>query len=42
MPLIEKGWSSLHSVVNENEFWSIIEKLKEYGAQEYWLSLLKK
>lgn len=33
MPLAEKGWSSLHSVVNENKFWEIIEKLKEYGAQ---------
>lgn len=33
MPLFEKGWSSLHSVVNENDFWQIIEKLKEYGAQ---------
>lgn len=33
MPLAEKGWSSLHSVVNENEFWDIIQKLKEYGAQ---------
>lgn len=33
MPLAEKGWSSLHSVVNESEFWDIIEKLKEYGAQ---------
>ncbi len=33
MPLYEKGWSSVHSVVNENDFWQIIEKLKEYGAQ---------
>jgi ATP phosphoribosyltransferase len=33
IPLAEKGWSSLHSVVNESEFWDIIEKLKEYGAQ---------
>jgi ATP phosphoribosyltransferase len=33
MPLAEEGWSSLHSVVNESEFWEIIEKLKEYGAQ---------
>ena len=33
MPLAEKGWSSLHSVVNENDFWDIIEKLKELGAQ---------
>ncbi|MBN2480837.1 MAG: ATP phosphoribosyltransferase [Bacteroidales bacterium] len=33
MPLYEKGWSSLHSVVNEDEFWDIIEKLKKLGAQ---------
>jgi ATP phosphoribosyltransferase len=33
LPLFEKGWSSVHSVVNENEFWEIIGKLKEYGAQ---------
>lgn len=33
MPLYEKGWSSLHSVVNEKEFWNIIGKLKENGAE---------
>jgi ATP phosphoribosyltransferase len=33
MPLHEKGWSSLHSVVNEKEFWGIIDKLKENGAE---------
>jgi ATP phosphoribosyltransferase len=33
LPLYEKGWSSVHSVVKENEFWEIIGKLKEYGAQ---------
>jgi ATP phosphoribosyltransferase len=33
LPLAEPGWSSVHSVVNENEFWEIIEKLKEAGAQ---------
>lgn len=33
LPLYEKGWSSVHSVLNENEFWEIIGKLKEYGAQ---------
>lgn len=33
MPLSEKGWSSLHSVVKENEFWKIIEDLKDAGAQ---------
>lgn len=33
MPLSDKGWSSVHSVVNENEFWDIIEKLKSLDAQ---------
>ncbi|MBN2276064.1 MAG: ATP phosphoribosyltransferase [Bacteroidales bacterium] len=33
MPLYDEGWSSLHSVVNENDFWNVVEKLKEYGAQ---------
>jgi ATP phosphoribosyltransferase len=33
LPLADKGWSSVHSVVNENEFWDIIEKLKAKGAQ---------
>jgi ATP phosphoribosyltransferase len=33
MPLAEKGWSSLHSVVNENDFWQVIEKLKAAGAE---------
>lgn len=33
MPLATEGWSSLHSVVNENEFWEVIEKLKEAGAE---------
>ena len=32
MPLAEKGWSSLHSVINEDDFWQNIEKLKEAGA----------
>lgn len=33
LPLAEKGWSSVHSVVQEDEFWEIIERLKENGAQ---------
>ena len=33
LPLAEPGWSSVHSVISENEFWDIIEKLKEAGAQ---------
>lgn len=33
MPLAEKGWSSLHSVINENQFWEVIDQLKEAGAE---------
>ncbi|MEN9684705.1 MAG: hypothetical protein RLZZ28_491 [Bacteroidota bacterium] len=33
LPLAEEGWSSVHSVLNENDFWEIIEQLKEAGAQ---------
>ncbi|MBB6610169.1 ATP phosphoribosyltransferase [Pontibacter sp. Tf4] len=33
LPLLEEGWSSLHSVVNEDDFWDKIEKLKAAGAQ---------
>ncbi|HSC55171.1 MAG TPA: ATP phosphoribosyltransferase [Phnomibacter sp.] len=33
LPLAESGWSSVHSVLDENDFWNIIEKLKERGAQ---------
>lgn len=33
LPLAEKGWSSLHSVIDENTFWQKIDKLKEMGAQ---------
>lgn len=33
LPLAEAGWSSVHSVVSENDFWNIIEQLKDAGAQ---------
>ena len=33
VPLAEEGWSSVQSVVNENDFWEVIEKLKQYNAQ---------
>lgn len=33
VPLADKGWSSVHSVLNEDEFWDKIEKLKDAGAQ---------
>lgn len=33
LPLAESGWSSVHSVLSEDEFWDRIEKLKAAGAQ---------
>jgi ATP phosphoribosyltransferase len=33
MPLARPGWSSLHSVVNENDFWEKIGQLKACGAE---------
>jgi ATP phosphoribosyltransferase len=33
MPLSTGGWSSVHSVIGEDEFWEIVEKLKAAGAQ---------
>ncbi|MEH6537806.1 MAG: ATP phosphoribosyltransferase [Psychroserpens sp.] len=33
LPLAKEGWSSLHSVINKNEFWEIIDELKQYGAE---------
>lgn len=33
LPLAESGWSSVHSVISESDFWDIIEQLKANGAQ---------
>jgi len=33
LPLAETGWSSIHSVLSEDEFWEKIEQLKNAGAE---------
>ncbi|MCA6364612.1 MAG: ATP phosphoribosyltransferase [Bacteroidetes bacterium] len=33
LPLAKKGWSSVHSVIQEDEFWDSIERLKAAGAE---------
>jgi ATP phosphoribosyltransferase len=33
LPLAEKGWCSMHSVVKEDEFWERIDQLKNAGAE---------
>ncbi|WP_296621582.1 ATP phosphoribosyltransferase [Marivirga sp.] len=42
LPLAMEGWSSLHSVVKEDEFWEVIEKLKEAGAQGILVAPIEK
>jgi ATP phosphoribosyltransferase len=34
LPLAEEGWSSLHSVIDENQFWEVIDELKAAGAED--------
>ena len=33
LPLAEKGWSSLHTVISEERFWEVIDELKQNGAE---------
>ncbi|MFK8055215.1 MAG: ATP phosphoribosyltransferase [Saprospiraceae bacterium] len=33
LPLSIPGWSSIHSVVNEDDFWEVIDTLKALGAE---------
>ncbi|GAB3021435.1 ATP phosphoribosyltransferase [Cyclobacterium sediminis] len=33
LPLAEEGWSSVHSVISEDQFWENIEELRKAGAQ---------
>jgi ATP phosphoribosyltransferase len=33
LPLAKEGWSSLHSVINKNDFWNVIDELKLNGAE---------
>ncbi len=42
LPLAIKGWSSLHSVINEDEFWMVIDKLKEAGAEDILIIPIEK
>jgi len=33
VPLAKEGWSSMHSVIEENDFWEVIGRLKKAGAE---------
>lgn len=34
LPLAREGWSSLHSVIDEDRFWEVIDELKAAGAED--------
>jgi ATP phosphoribosyltransferase len=42
LPLNKEGWSSLHSVINENTFWEVIDKIKEAGAEDILVCPIEK
>jgi ATP phosphoribosyltransferase len=33
MPLAQEGWSSVHTVIEEDRFWEVIDELKSAGAE---------
>ncbi|MCD0475790.1 ATP phosphoribosyltransferase [Flavobacterium sp. EDS] len=33
LPLAQEGWSSVHSVIDKDTFWDVIDKLKDVGAE---------
>ncbi len=33
MPLMDKGWSSIHTVINDKDFWDVIDQLRANGAE---------
>jgi ATP phosphoribosyltransferase len=42
MPLAEEGWSSLHSVIEEEAFWEVIDELKAAGAEGILITAIDK
>jgi ATP phosphoribosyltransferase len=42
LPLAQEGWSSLHSVIDENDFWEVIDQLKNAGAEGILVSPIEK
>lgn len=42
LPLAIEGWSSLHSVIEESEFWNVIDELKAAGAEGILVAPIEK
>ncbi len=42
IPLQEEGWSSLHSVINEDDFWEVIDQIRAAGGEGILVSPIEK
>lgn len=42
LPLAEEGWSSVHTVINEERFWDVIDELKRHGAEGILVAPIEK
>ncbi len=42
LPLAEKGWSSIHTVIGKSKFWDIIDELKKRGAEGILVAPIEK
>lgn len=42
MPLAKENWSSIHTVINKEKFWDIIEELKSAGAESILVNPIEK
>lgn len=42
LPLAMENWSSVHTVIQEDDFWEIIEQLKANGAEGILVSPIEK
>lgn len=42
LPLKEEGWSSLHTVIDKEDFWTVIDALKKEGAEDILVAPIEK
>jgi len=42
LPLAQEGWSSIHSVIDEQRFWEVIDELKAAGAEDILVCPIEK
>ncbi|MFQ3326301.1 MAG: ATP phosphoribosyltransferase [Salibacteraceae bacterium] len=42
LPLAQEGWSSIHSVINSDDFWEVIDQLKAAGAEDILVCPIEK